>query len=82
MTRNTVIDYYRSKRPTNDLPERIQQPQSEEEETVRKELSSCLQPMIKELPDKYREAVQLSELENKTQKETDQGFAVPDSEIR
>ncbi len=42
---------------------------SQEEETIRKELSSCLEPMVKELPDKYREAVQLSELENKTQKE-------------
>ena len=69
ITRNTVIDYYRSKRPTKDLPEWIRQPQSEEEKTIRKELSSCLQPMIKELPNKYREAVQLSELENKTQKE-------------
>ena len=69
ITRNTVIDYYRSKRPTGDLPDWIEQPQSDEEYTIRKELSSCLEPMVKELPDKYREAVQLSELENRTQKE-------------
>ena len=69
ITRNTVFDYYRSKRPTEDLPDWIEQPQSEEEETIRKELSLCLEPMVNELPEKYREAVQLSELENKTQKE-------------
>lgn len=69
ITRNTIIDYYRSKRPTKDLPDWIEQPQPEEEETIRKELSLCLEPMVKELPEKYREAIQLSELENKTQKE-------------
>lgn len=69
ITRNTVVDYYRSRRPTEDLPDWIVQPQSEEGETVRKELSSCLEPMVNELPDKYREAVQLSDLENRTQKD-------------
>lgn len=69
ITRNTVIDYYRSKWPTEDLPDWLAQPQPGEEETVRKELSSCLAPMIEQLPDKYRSAVQLSEMENKTQKE-------------
>ena len=69
ITRNTVIDYYRSKRLTKNLPDWVQQPQSEKEVIIRRELSSCLGPMIKNLPDKYREAVQLSELENKTQKE-------------
>ncbi|MCI5224375.1 MAG: RNA polymerase sigma factor SigZ [Candidatus Electrothrix sp. AR4] len=69
ITRNTVIDYYRSRISTQQLPDWIEQPNSNEEETIRKELSSCLEPMVNELPDKYREAVQLSELENKTQKE-------------
>ncbi|AGF78021.1 RNA polymerase, sigma subunit, SigZ [Desulfocapsa sulfexigens DSM 10523] len=69
ITRNTVIDYYRSRRPTKNLPDWIEQPQHDEKETIRKELSSCLEPMVKELPDKYREAVRLSELEHKNQKE-------------
>ena len=69
ITRNTVFDYYRSRKPTEQLPDWIEQPESNEEETIRKELSSCLEPMVNELPDKYREAIQLSELENKTQKE-------------
>ena len=69
ITRNAVIDYYRSNKPTEDLPDWIEQPQSDEEEIIRRELSSCLEPMIKQLPDKYREAIQLSEIERKTQKE-------------
>ena len=69
ITRNTIIDHYRSKRTTEELPDWIEQPQPEEEEVIRKELSSCLEPMVKKLPDKYRKAVQMSEIENKTQKE-------------
>ena len=69
ITRNAISDYYRSQRKTEELPEWIEQPQPEEAETIRKELSSCLEPMIQELPDKYRNAIHMSELENKTQQE-------------
>lgn len=69
LTRNTVTDYYRSKKPTEALPDWIEQPESDEGEIIRRELSSCLEPMIKQLPDKYRNAIQLSEIERKTQKE-------------
>lgn len=69
ITRNAIIDYYRSRRISEELPEWIEQPHPEEEDIIRKELSSCLQPMVNELPDKYRNAIQLSEIENKTQKE-------------
>jgi len=51
------------------LPDWIEQAQSDEEEIIRQELSLCLNPMIEQLPDKYRVAVQLSEIENRTQKE-------------
>ena len=69
ITRNAVIDYYRSKRPTEQLPDWIEQTQSDEDEIIRQELSSCLAPMIEQLPDKYRVAINLSEIERKTQKE-------------
>ncbi len=69
ITRNAITDYYRSQRKTEALPEWIEHPQSEEVETIRKELPSCLEPMIQELPDKYRSAIQLAELENTTQQE-------------
>jgi len=69
ITRNAITDYYRTRRASEELPEWLEQPQPTEEETIRRELSSCLEPMIKELPEKYRNAIQLSEIENKTQKE-------------
>lgn len=69
ITRNAIIDHYRSKRTTEELPDWLEQPQPEEEEVIRKELSACLEPMVKALPDKYRKAVQMSEIENKNQQE-------------
>lgn len=69
ITRNAITDHYRSNKPTGELPDWVEQPKSDEAESVRRELSSCLEPMIKRLPDKYREAIQLSEIEKKTQKE-------------
>ena len=69
ITRNTIIDYYRSKQAVEMLPDWVEQPQFEKEDTIRLELSSCLEPMIKALPEKYRHAVQMSEIERKTQQE-------------
>lgn len=69
ITRNTVIDHYRSEQPTEALPDWIEYPQKDEAETIRRELSSCLEPMIRQLPDKYRQAVWLSEIEGKRQQE-------------
>ncbi len=69
ITRNTIIDHYRSRQTSEQLTDWIEQPTPDEEETIRKELSSCLEPMIHQLPEKYRNAVQMSELDNKTQKE-------------
>jgi len=68
ITRNAITDYYRTKRISVELPEWLEQPQPEEE-SIRKELSACLEPMVRELPDKYRNAIQLSEMENQTQQE-------------
>jgi RNA polymerase sigma-70 factor (ECF subfamily) len=69
IARNAITDYYRNRRVSEELPEWIEQPQPEEEESIRQELSACLEPMIRELPDKYRNAIRLSEVENKTQRE-------------
>ncbi len=69
ITRNTVIDFYRTNKRLEELPKWIDQPEADESTTIRRELSSCLEPMISQLPDKYRKAIQLSEIEGKTQKE-------------
>ena len=69
ITRNALIDYYRSRKPLEELPEWLEQPQAGREEASRRELSSCLIPMIQQLPEKYRHAVQFSEIDGRTQKE-------------
>jgi RNA polymerase sigma-70 factor (ECF subfamily) len=69
ITRNAVIDYYRSKKNNKDFTDWVEQTQFEENEDVKRELSSCFIPMINQLPDKYRAAINLSEIEGKTQKE-------------
>lgn len=69
ITKNAVIDYYRSKRSSEKLPDWIEQSHADEDELIRQEFSTCLTPMIKRLPEKYRLAIVHSEIERKTQKE-------------
>lgn len=69
ITRNAIIDFYRSRRSMEKLPEEFVQPQTSDAEDSVRELSSCLSPMIQQLPEKYRHAVLLSEIKGKTQKE-------------
>ena len=69
ITRNTIIDYYRTNKSEKALPEWLAQPQESNQEKIRKELSSCLIPMVMQLPPQYRTAILMSVLENKTQKE-------------
>ena len=69
VTRNTIVDYYRSRKPTEALPDWLEQKNINDSEKTRKELSLCLESMVKMLPEKYKKSVQLSEIEGKTQQE-------------
>jgi RNA polymerase sigma-70 factor, ECF subfamily len=69
ITRNTITDYFRSEKTTEAIPERIPQPNKDSERKIMQEVSQCLHPLIQLLPDKYREAIILSELKGLTQKE-------------
>lgn len=68
IARNSIFDYYRSHKPTIDIPEWVSQPEIDPSEKIIQELSECLQPIIQLLPDHYREAVILSEMQGETQK--------------
>jgi len=67
ITRNAVIDFYRTRKPSEDLPEWISQAEADPSAQARQELGACLRPMIEQLPAKYRDVLVLSELEGKTQ---------------
>jgi RNA polymerase sigma-70 factor, ECF subfamily len=71
ITRNAIIDYYRKSEQAvevpGELPEVLTEGSSEEE--VEAEVATWLQPMMEELPKKYREALHLTEIQGLTQKE-------------
>lgn len=71
ITRNAIIDYYRQSEQAveapGELPEGLTEGSSEEE--VEAEVATWLQPMMEELPEKYREALHLTEIQGLTQKE-------------
>lgn len=69
ITRNAIVDYFRTHKATEELPDTLQAPAQDPTDKTRQEIESCLEPMIENLPFKYRQAVILSELENWPQKE-------------
>lgn len=69
IARNAIIDHYRASGKTVPLPEDIAAPEAEASEQARQEIEGCVLPFILNLPDKYREAVMLSEIDGLTQKQ-------------
>ncbi|MFA7382117.1 MAG: RNA polymerase sigma factor SigZ [Desulfurivibrionaceae bacterium] len=68
IARNAIIDYFRSQKPTVELPDQLSHPETDSSEKVIQKLSECLQPMIQLLPESYRETIILSEVKGLTQK--------------
>jgi RNA polymerase sigma-70 factor, ECF subfamily len=68
ITRNAIIDHYRRQRPTDELQMDLQIRDEYDEQDLSKD-SSCIKPMIEQLPDKYREVIELAELNELSQKQ-------------
>jgi RNA polymerase sigma-70 factor (ECF subfamily) len=75
VTRNAVIDYFRSRRPLEDIPEEASMPETSQS-TALMELAECIRPMVERLPQAHREATVLSELEGLTQKEVSERLGI------
>ena len=75
ITRNAVIDYFRSQRPIEDIPEEASIPETSQN-TALMELAECIRPMVERLPQRHREAMVLSELEGLTQKEVSERLGI------
>ena len=71
LTRNAIIDYYRSTRPTSslDVPEVLQLPEELPTEDVVSELFPSVRAMVMSLPAQDRQALILTEYQGLTQKE-------------
>lgn len=68
MTHNTIVDFYRRRKPT---PAPLDPPELVEEDIpiAERRLAPFLRDLIEELPDRYRQALTLAELEGLTQAE-------------
>lgn len=64
---NTIADHYRAQKPWEELPDEVAAPEPERDYIA--ELATCLQPLIADLPDAYRTALVLSEIEGLPQRE-------------
>lgn len=87
ITRNTIIDYYRSKKAMVELPEALKSAEDSDhsdDNDVFNELTPCIQALIDMLPEKYRDAVVLTVYQGLTQKEMGQklGISVSGSKSR
>jgi RNA polymerase sigma-70 factor (ECF subfamily) len=72
VARSAIVDFYRRRAARPELPagNRIDIDEAEPEapsDAPGTELARCLQPLLRQLPDKYREALQLTEFEGLSQ---------------
>jgi RNA polymerase sigma-70 factor (ECF subfamily) len=68
ITRNAIVDYYRRARPQDELSEALASPPDDEPDAV-SQLASSVKGMLGCLDDKYRQALELTELQGLTQAE-------------
>lgn len=63
---NAIADHYRSQKSMSELPDELAAPDDQDHIT---ELATCLQPLIGDLPETYRSAIILSEIDGRPLKE-------------
>lgn len=68
ITRNAIIDFYRKRKPTSEIPETLPAELPENDRDL-EQLTTAFSRMIQNLPEPYREALVLTEFEGLTQKE-------------
>ncbi|MBS1795362.1 MAG: RNA polymerase sigma factor SigZ [Acidobacteria bacterium] len=70
-TRNAIVDFYRERKDPagteNIIPDEIAA--AADEKDIEEEVIAWLEPMIRELPESYRDALLLTDIEGFTQKE-------------
>jgi RNA polymerase sigma-70 factor (ECF subfamily) len=69
IARNAVIDHYRTRKTAEQLPASLTSAEADPDDGPLEDLNGCVLAMVRQLPDHYREAVTLSEIEGLSQKE-------------
>ena len=69
VTRNSIVDHYRSRRPTEELPEEVESAPRAGDSEAEREVAGCLAPLLDRLPASYRRALSQAEIEGLSQRE-------------
>jgi RNA polymerase sigma-70 factor (ECF subfamily) len=69
IARNTIIDYYRARKSAEPLPDEMAEQLVHDNDEEWRELGKCVLPMIERLPEGYRKAILLSEIDGLPLKE-------------
>ncbi|MCI0707865.1 MAG: RNA polymerase sigma factor SigZ [Ignavibacteriae bacterium] len=77
ITRNSMLDYFRSRKNSTVLPDILPElPDEKAEDNYNREIAECVKPMIDRLPELYREALLHTELGDLSQKEYAQKIGI------
>lgn len=76
IARNAVADHFRKEKRLDELPEQIPSVMEEEADDNLQEAISGMKGVMPYLPDKYREAVELSDLKGMSQKELSERLGI------
>ena len=84
IARNAVIDYYRARKNTKELPSSLTTPEQKLNDKAKEDVNACIIPMIESLPDNYRQALMLSEIQGQTQQNVaeEQGISLSGAKSR
>lgn len=63
IARNTIIDHYRRRRPTEELPAALSAEPRDEVDELRTAVTATIRRFLADMPELYREPVRLAELE-------------------
>lgn len=76
IARNLINDHYRKGKAFVELGDEAAEEEPESGDLSRQDLGCCLNPMIQQLPEKYRLAIVLSELEGVKQREVAESLGI------
>ena len=76
ITRNIIIDHYRTQKTEMEIPENLPVVDEISQNTTSQEIASSLRTLVEELPEKYGQALLLTEFQGVTQKELAQKLGI------
>jgi len=76
ITRNSMVDYFRKEKWNDELPAHLQTMDDYEEPDLAQEVINCFESTIQQLPEKYKEALELSMLKGMSQKELSERLGI------